>query len=55
MRVTGRDGNGRWGGRVLTLNLRGSKGSVKGLSGDTFRSVLGLRSTWFDLAKAAAR
>ena len=55
MRVTGRDGNGRWGGRVLTLNLRGSKGSVKGLSGDTFRSVLGLRSTWFDLAKATAR
>jgi stage II sporulation protein D len=54
MRVTSRDGNGRWGGRVLTLTLRGSKGNVKGLSGDTFRALLGLRSTWFDLAKASA-
>jgi SpoIID/LytB domain protein len=54
IRVTRRDGNGRWGGRVLWLNLRGSKGDVKHLSGDTFRYLLGLRSTWFDLAKASA-
>jgi stage II sporulation protein D len=54
IRVTSRDGNGHWGGRVLTLTLRGSKGSVRDLSGDTFRALLGLRSTWFDLAKASA-
>jgi stage II sporulation protein D len=54
IRVTGRDGNGRWGGRVLSLTLRGSTGNVRDLSGDTFRALLGLRSTWFDLAKASA-
>jgi len=43
--VTARDGNGDWGGRVRTVVLRGSKGKVV-VSGDTFRAVLGLRSTW---------
>ena len=43
--VTGRDGNGHWGGRVGSLVLSGSGGRVT-VSGDTFRSVLGLRSTW---------
>lgn len=43
--VTDRDGNGFWGGRVGRLVLRGTKGSVA-VSGDTFRAVLGLRSTW---------
>jgi stage II sporulation protein D len=43
--ATTRDGNGDWGGRVRTLTLRGSRGSVQ-VSGDTFRSALGLRSTW---------
>jgi SpoIID/LytB domain protein len=43
--VTSRDGNGYWGGRVGRLTLRGSAGSVV-VTGDTFRSVLGLRSTW---------
>ena len=43
--VTRRDGNGDWGGRVRSLTLTGTTGSVV-VSGDTFRSVLGLRSTW---------
>ena len=43
-----RDGNGKWGGRVLGMTLHGSSHDVS-LSGDSFRSVLGLRSTWFNL------
>ncbi|GAB6983674.1 SpoIID/LytB domain-containing protein [Nocardioides pyridinolyticus] len=43
--VNRRDGNGQWGGRVATLTLRGTGGRVQ-VSGDTFRSALGLRSTW---------
>ena len=42
--VTGRDGNGDWGGRVDRIALRGTGGKVV-VSGDTFRAVLGLRST----------
>lgn len=43
--VVARDGNGRWGGRVTTLRLVGGRGTVT-VSGDAFRSGLGLRSTW---------
>ena len=43
--VTGRDGNGDWGGRVTSLTLTGSSGKVT-VSGETFRSMLALRSTW---------
>ncbi|HEX7168552.1 MAG TPA: SpoIID/LytB domain-containing protein [Acidimicrobiales bacterium] len=43
--VPSRDGNGDWGGRVTTLRLVGSKATIT-VSGDTMRSVLGLRSTW---------
>jgi SpoIID/LytB domain protein len=43
--VNSRDGNGDWGGRVSTLTLVGGRGRVT-MSGDTFRSTLGLRSTW---------
>jgi hypothetical protein len=46
--VTARDGNGDFGGRVLTLELHGSAGVVH-LTGATFQAVLGLRSTWFSL------
>jgi SpoIID/LytB domain protein len=45
-----RDGNGQWNGRVLTMSLHGSKGDVPDITGDTFRSVLGLRSTWFTIS-----
>ncbi|MEP9361795.1 SpoIID/LytB domain-containing protein [Nocardioides sp. CN2-186] len=51
--VTGRDGNGAWGGRVTSITLTGSSGKVT-VSGDTFRSMLGLRSTWLTF-KVAAR
>jgi stage II sporulation protein D len=47
--VTGRDGNGQWGGRVRTIRLVGSGGSVA-TSGDTFRFELGLRSEWVTFA-----
>ena len=43
--VTKRDGNGVWGGRVTSIVLSGTKGRVS-VSGDTFRTLLGLRSTW---------
>lgn len=43
--VDRRDGNGQWGGRILSMTLTGSKGSQT-VSGDTWRTSLGLRSTW---------
>lgn len=46
IRVTRRDGNGAWGGRVLRLVLDGTAGNVA-LTGDEFRSHYGLRSNWF--------
>jgi SpoIID/LytB domain protein len=49
--VTRRDGHGRWGGRILTLTLHGSKRD-KDLTGDEFRSALGLHSTWLDFGIA---
>ena len=49
--VTSRDGKGRWGGRVLALTLHGTKADID-LTGEKFRSGLGLRSTWIDLSIA---
>ena len=46
LRVTARDGAGDWGGRVVTVSLDGSAGSVS-VSGDTLRGRLGLKSTYF--------
>ncbi len=46
--VTGRDGNGQWGGRVSTLTLQGTSGSVD-LTGSEFRYAFGLRSEWFQV------
>jgi len=46
IRVTARDGNGEWQGRVLSMVLVGSKHNVS-LTGDSFRSKFGLKSTWF--------
>jgi stage II sporulation protein D len=43
--VIRRDGNGQWGGRVGSVRLVGGRGRVV-VTGDTLRSVLGLRSTW---------
>ncbi len=44
--VTRRDGHGEWGGRVERIVLDGRRRNVT-LTGDRFRSVFGLRSTWF--------
>ncbi len=47
--VTERDGNGEWGGRVVRMTLVGANGSTT-LSGESFRSVFGLKSTWFTIS-----
>ena len=49
IRVVSRDGNGDWQGRVWEMVLDGGKADVT-ITGDTFRSKLGLRSSWFDLS-----
>jgi stage II sporulation protein D len=46
VQVTKRDGNGQWGGRVVSIRIVGSRTSTT-VSGDTFRSVFGLKSEWF--------
>lgn len=49
--VLGRDGNGSWGGRVQSVALVGSRTTVT-LSGDAFRSAMGLKSTWWTVTNA---
>ena len=44
--VSERDGNGDWGGRVLTITFVGSNGRVT-RNGTDARFLLGLRSNWF--------
>ena len=46
--VVSRDGNGEWGGRVTSIRLVGAKTSTT-ISGETFRSVFGLNSTYFTI------
>ncbi|HSK27769.1 MAG TPA: SpoIID/LytB domain-containing protein [Jiangellales bacterium] len=46
LRVTARDGNGPWGGRVRTVSVEGSSGSVQ-VGGEAFRLRFGLRSAWW--------
>jgi stage II sporulation protein D len=48
VQVVSRDGNGDWDGRVTTILLDGTEKDVT-VSGDAFRSMLGLRSTWFTI------
>ena len=47
--VETRDGNGEWGGRAETVRLTSSTGWSGTVTGESFRSHLGLRSTWFDI------
>lgn len=49
LQVLKRDGHGAGGGRVVTIRVIGSKRSIE-VAGDTFRSYLGLKSTFFFLA-----
>lgn len=50
--VRQRDGEGAWGGRVLTVRFVGAQGRVD-VSGATLRSVLGLRSNYVTFSVAA--
>jgi SpoIID/LytB domain protein len=53
IQVTKRGGAGDWGGRVSTLQLVGVKNgqrTVVNTYGDTFRSLFGLRSTYFTVS-----
>ena len=45
--ILARNGFGEWGGRVTSLRVNGTIGSVT-VSGDSFRSAFGLTSTWFN-------
>jgi len=45
--ILARNGFGEWGGRVTSLRVNGTAGSVT-VSGDSFRSAFGLTSTWFN-------
>ena len=51
IKVHSRDGNGRWNGRVRSMALVGTKGTVS-ISGDSFRWGLGLKSTWWTVKNA---
>jgi len=51
--ITGRNGLGDYGGRVTTISIIGTNGSVSD-SGAGFRSKLGLKSDWFQLVNVAS-
>ena len=51
LQVSERDGNGQWGGRVVSVTLVGSKATVD-VSGDSFRWGAGLKSTWWTVTNA---
>jgi SpoIID/LytB domain protein len=53
--VTTRDGNGDWGGRVVDMAFVGTNGTRVSVDGDTFRSALGLPSSWFTFPSVAPR
>ncbi|MEV5002743.1 SpoIID/LytB domain-containing protein [Nocardioides sp. LML1-1-1.1] len=48
LQVVKRDGHGAGGGRVVTIRVIGTKRTID-VAGDTFRSYLGLKSTFFFL------
>ncbi|GAB3875491.1 SpoIID/LytB domain-containing protein [Terrabacter terrigena] len=51
--VLSRSGGGDWGGRVVSVRITGSAGSVT-VSGDSFRTAMGLRSTWWTVTSPPA-
>ncbi|QIM21460.1 SpoIID/LytB domain-containing protein [Phycicoccus sp. HDW14] len=53
LRITGRNGISSWGGRIESVTVEGLAGSST-VSGDSFRSKLGLRSTWWTVTSAPA-
>jgi len=52
VRVVRRDGHGAWGGRVTKLRLVGTDRSVR-VTGDTFRTRLGLKSTYIRIREVS--
>lgn len=52
LQVTSRNGNGEWGGRILSMRVVGDGGSVT-VTGPQFRFALGLRSEWWSAPVAA--
>lgn len=52
--VERRDGRGEWGGRVLSVTVHGRDRSAT-VSGEAFRSALGLRSTWWTVTRPPAQ
>ena len=44
--IVARNGYGDWGGRVTSMRVEGTSGSVT-VTGDAFKSALGLKSNWF--------
>ena len=46
LRISSRDGNGQWGGRVLQVAVEGSTGTIS-VAGTAFRTAFGLKSEWF--------
>ena len=46
VQITKRDGYGRWGGRVTTIKITGTKRSVT-VSGTTFKGKFGMRGNYF--------
>ncbi len=53
LRVDTRDGTGAYGGRITSITVVGASGSST-VSGDTFRSRTGLRSSWWTITSAPA-
>ncbi|WP_374968549.1 SpoIID/LytB domain-containing protein [Terrabacter sp. BE26] len=51
--VLDRSGGGDWGGRITSVRVTGSAGSVT-VGGDAFRSTMGLRSTWWTVTSPPA-
>ena len=52
IRVVSRDGNGDWGGRVWSVVLDGTDAD-RTMSGDSFRWMFSLRSSWFTIEPTA--
>ena len=53
LRIDKRDGINAWGGRISSVTVIGSAGS-KTVTGDSFRTTMGLRSTWWTVTSAPA-
>ncbi len=53
LRIESRDGINAWDGRTTSVTVVGSKGSTT-VSGDAFRTAMGLKSTWWTVTSAPA-